>query len=1094
MLEADLVAKMLRAVLHSHKNGILLAQLQNEYKSLTGDCIPFQHLGYGTLERYLGSIPGVVRLEEGKAGEITCHAVACTETVRIAQLVARQRSSKRKVGRQVNCQMRLKNTTPVTLVGKPKGTLRQPRFMSSPEECSKRPVARLQRGRGMAFGVVKPTVEGALPALHPAAGSGAPKEIPMQRHVTVINRPEKRLTIPPRFQKELQVHLSRKSSVDLNDNLNASVQETHSGSFTPRTSEIQSRVKEILTRYSNGIWLSKMPQIYQQMYQEELSTSVLRQLEYWPHLCTVEKVCTGDHMDGLLYPAKRIPSSVKSDTEQGKASQNVTSSKVNPLLKPSMETSSASLSSDFKQKVGNILVKYSSGLWANALPKLYQDTYQQKFPDSVLHNLELLSDVCTVDHIADNPKKAILYAKPPKPTNENLNVPGKVQMHDDMKSAAEQQNEESKEQYPENMSVPPLVIPAEESLSVLVVELNNTNEVIIRYVGKDYSSAQERMEDEMKEYYSQNPSVSLVQSVRVGQLAAVHVEEDAWLRAQITSVEDNRIKVCYVDYGFSEVVEKKYVHKLGKQFYSLPFQAAKCKLAGLEFFCNDPVLIKTVEAQTCSKIFAVEILEKSDIPPLVLYDTSGEDDVNINATCRKALYDKSFELHPQVDAVYTNVRITSVSSDGSLYCQVPSKGMSRVSEILQKIEDCFHYKASEFSVSLPFCGKICLFPYKGKWARVEITLVHSSRTLDVQFLDTGTVASVKVSELREIPSQFLREVIAIPPQVIKCCLADLPLNTGMWTPDAVLWLRDTVLNCPDFSMKVAKLDGSKGTAHVYLFTPENFPDVDRSINRQIINADLWKHQKDVFLSAASGGSSSTKTASEAASALGLSGSGPEKSFADLAKPAIERGGAVPSLDMPPPLPLSKLGKPMDVYISVACHPGHFVVQPWQELHNLEVLMEEMMLYYSMAEERPVNIEKHKLYAAQVENKWYRVIIKGILTNGLLSVYELDYGKHELVSMKKVQPLLNTFRKLPFQAIIAQLAGVKNQQWSEEASVVFRNRVEKKPLVALIQAVNESTNSWDRKIVTYLVDTSLPDTDIWIHDFVSQDLVEFSKVN
>lgn len=70
--------------------------------------------------------------------------------------------------------------------------------------------------------------------------------------------------------------------------------------------------------------------------------------------------------------------------------------------------------------------------------------------------------------------------------------------------------------------------------------------------------------------------------------------------------------------------------------------------------------------------------------------------------------------------------------------------------------------------------------------------------------------------------------------------------------------------------------------------------------------------------------------------------------------------------------------------------------------------------------------------------------------------------------------------------------MKSQQWSEEASIVFRNLVEKKPLVAQIQAVNESTNSWDRKIVTFLVDTSLPDTDIWIHDFVSQSLVEFSK--
>lgn len=38
------------------------------------------------------------------------------------------------------------------------------------------------------------------------------------------------------------------------------------------------------------------------------------------------------------------------------------------------------------------------------------------------------------------------------------------------------------------------------------------------------------------------------------------------------------------------------------------------------------------------------------------------------------------------------------------------------------------------------------------------------------------------------------------------------------------------------------------------------------------------------------------------------------------------------------------------------------------------------------------------------------------------MYELDYGKHEFVSIRKVQPLLDTFRRLPFQAITAQLAG------------------------------------------------------------------------
>lgn len=61
-------------------------------------------------------------------------------------------------------------------------------------------------------------------------------------------------------------------------------------------------------------------------------------------------------------------------------------------------------------------------------------------------------------------------------------------------------------------------------------------------MGKDYSSAQEQMEDEMKAYYNQNSTVSPAQSLSVGQLVAVHAEEEAWLRARIISLEDNRVK------------------------------------------------------------------------------------------------------------------------------------------------------------------------------------------------------------------------------------------------------------------------------------------------------------------------------------------------------------------------------------------------------------------------------------------------------------------------------------------------------------------------------------------------------------------------
>ncbi|XP_010612718.1 tudor domain-containing protein 7 [Fukomys damarensis] len=1097
MLEADLVSKMLRAVLQSHKNGIALPRLQGEYRSLTGDWIPFKQLGYCTLEDYLRSVPAVVRIDTSRSGEITCHAVACTETARIAQLVACQRSSKRKIGRQVNCQMRVKKTMPFFLEGKPKATLRQPELASA-FSISKRPNPTLLRDKGNSLGI-KFDAETPPYPVHRTIGNEVFRDIPMQRHVAMStnNRFSSKAPHPPPFQ----MHLLRTCTKEVSDNLNKTVEKTNvmpPASHTYKMDEVQNRIKEMLNKHNNGIWISKLPHFYKELYKEELNQGILQQFEHWPHICTVEKPCSGGQ-DLLLYPAKRKqPMRSELDTEKMLPSPLPASKQISPS-----KGSLATMPGEIKEKVAELLVKYSSGLWASALPKAFEDAYKVKFPEDVLKNLASLSDVCSVDYISGNSQKAILYAKLPLPFDKSLKDERQAQ-ENDTKSAIEQKYlqieknvAESTETFLEDIMVPPLVIPSEASPSVLVVELSNTNEVVIRYVGKDYSAAQELMEDEMKEFYSKNPMVAPVQAVLVGQLLAVNAEEDAWLRAQVISAEENKMKVCYVDYGFSEVIEKSKAYKLNPKFWSLSFQATKCKLAGLEVLSDDPNLVKVVESLTCGKIFAVEILDKADIPLVVLYDTSGDDDININATCLKAMHDKSLEVHLQVDATYINVKVTNICSDGTLFCQVPCKGLNKLKDLLHKIEDYFHCKhmTSEYFISLPFCGKICLFHCKGKWLRVEITNVHSSRALDVQFLDSGSATSVKVSELREIPPRFLQEVISIPPQAVKCCLADLPQSVGMWTPDAVLWLRDSVLNCSDCSIKVTKMDETKGIAYVHLFTPTNFPDPHRSINHQITNADLWKHQKDVFLSAVSSTVSSPSSRNGNMPVASSTGENFKKSIPKvIKKPMVDPTSSFSMGELPPPLHLSKPGQYMDVYVPVACHPGYFVIQPWQEIHKLEVLMEEMILYYSVSEECHISLEKDQVYAAKVENKWHRVLLKGILTNGLVSVYELDYGKHELINIRKVQPLVDMFRKLPFQAVTAQLAGVKCSQWSEEASMVFRSHVEKKAVVALVQEVIENPNPWDRKVVVYLADTSVPDTDTWIHDFMLQYPVESSKVN
>ena len=59
---------------------------------------------------------------------------------------------------------------------------------------------------------------------------------------------------------------------------------------------------------------------------------------------------------------------------------------------------------------------------------------------------------------------------------------------------------------------------------------------------------------------------------------------------------------------------------------------------------------------------------------------------------------------------------------------------------------------------------------------------------------------------------------------------------------------------------------------------------------------------------------------------------------------------------------------MDVFVPAACHPGYFVLQPWQDLHKLVVLMGEMMLYYNQKTITVTQIEKGEIYASKIDKK------------------------------------------------------------------------------------------------------------------------------
>ncbi|KAM9856959.1 tudor domain-containing protein 7A [Aulostomus maculatus] len=1196
MSDRESIKKMLRSVLQSSKSGVSINCLQAEYRSLCGENIPLKKLGFSNLEDYLQSIPSVVRLEQ-RMGELKCFAAVCQETAHIAELVAKQKSPKKSGRSQViNCRMRFKPSNSYMLNVRPRSSLRQPSASGASTWSANR-----SRSHGGHRGF---------------SASGDYRN--QDQRFSSITPIERRQPPGPQPVKECLIP----------DRLNG-----HPDCYDPELE--QRRISQLLEKYSSGLWMSKVSEVYCQMFSQKIHPQILLDMEKWTQICMVEQLSSYNRADRLIYPpllskptppprktstnicpksptesstisppfssqpstpkkpsspvypvpkarvslqkpldktptafppqpvamprskqetsvnlgrpahnpalAARLPPCVspedhgRSDCKNGnlstttgnqsqsthplaptwtypaKASTPVSAPSVRPssdilpfmnVTLPATADSSSPQSSqtsgltEVRQRLKELLSKYTHGLWVHALPKLFIDTYKSSIPNHLLENLTPLLDICTVEY--PNPhdkKKAILY------NSSRVNMEAtEVQ---DTKRCRNHSLPSSVEMVGPVVP-PPLVLPSEQFPSVLVTDAVSSNAVTIRYVGDDYSNAQEAMEDAMRSFYILNSTHHHLSKPVIGQLVAARGEEENDLaRAQITEVTTpDMVKIYYVDYGLAVEMPTANLMHLHQNFLSLPFQAANVKLAGLEAFSSHPLVLSSLDKLAVGKILLMETLEpcqQNEMPDVVLYDTSQDDDVNINSLCLRALQDETMNNPLTVNRTYQDVCVTNVSADGIVYCQLPCRGTARLDKLLEETEAFFiSQMTSESLVSRPFNGKFCLARCKGKWSRVEITNLHGNRVIEVLFMDLGVPATVEVTELREIPPLLIKDFTVIPPQAIRCRLADLTVPEGDWSPEAVLWVKETVLASHDCKMKIAKLDKHKGDrlVHMYLFIETDSQDLDKSINHQLAHSQLWQKLSAQDNHIITNNNRSLETGISAPTER-VAVTSPVMKDSSQTHQRANGSDTTSTSVMPPLMELPLPGQNMDVFVPVACHPGYFVLQPWQDLHKLVVLMGEMMLYYNqtLRTTTATHIQKGHVFAAKIDKSWHRVLVKGTLTNGLVSVYQLDYGKHELVRSSVLQPLIEEFRQLPFQAITAQLAGVAQQQWSEEASVLFRNNVEGQALVAQVESVQEVSEVkgelGERRLTVFLVDTRSEDRDLWIHSIMADIVTELS---
>ena len=87
------VEMLLRCVLLPNKKGLLMSDLEHEYRGMTGSRIPYKSLGYNSLLSMVKDMRDVARLQMLPSGHLLVRAAADESTQHIAEMVNCQKDN-----------------------------------------------------------------------------------------------------------------------------------------------------------------------------------------------------------------------------------------------------------------------------------------------------------------------------------------------------------------------------------------------------------------------------------------------------------------------------------------------------------------------------------------------------------------------------------------------------------------------------------------------------------------------------------------------------------------------------------------------------------------------------------------------------------------------------------------------------------------------------------------------------------------------------------------------------------------------------------------------------------------------------------------
>ncbi|XP_030578100.1 tudor domain-containing 6 isoform X2 [Archocentrus centrarchus] len=395
---------------------------------------------------------------------------------------------------------------------------------------------------------------------------------------------------------------------------------------------------------------------------------------------------------------------------------------------------------------------------------------------------------------------------------------------------------EEKEEKAVAERVPAEVLPLNSSHVAAVQDLINPSEFYIQT--QNYTKQLNELMDKIYHLYKDSLNKDAVRIPTAGLYCAARAADGDFYRAIVTEVGETHAKVFFVDYGNTEVVDRRNLRILPAEFKKLPRLALKCTLAGVKpkderwsqrasAFFSKAVTDKELNVHVLAKYdnsYAVQLtdpkaqeerdvgtlmcnsgfaeradmprqrkatikMQSDDIPPThpdaslpgvnrnTGLDFRTQNTIGLGSNERRIA---TYKEHMFPIGSVLDVSVSYIESPNDFWCQLVHNA-GHLKLLMHDIQA--HYAGSEFQQNVE---TVCVarHPDNRLWYRALVIHKHETPHVDVLFVDYGQTETVSLHDLRRIRPEFL----ILHGQAFRCSLLN-PIDPtsaiNEWSKEAV---------------------------------------------------------------------------------------------------------------------------------------------------------------------------------------------------------------------------------------------------------------------------------------------------------------------